>query len=81
MGSRKSSPAFSLNVDGVKGVFPAGEKYTKEMIAEGKIPVLSCEGPCMRGEIAKLAANIVSAEEPYARTCYAEMFLVPHSTR
>ena len=40
MGSRKSSPAFSLNVDGVKGVFPAGEKYTKEMIAEGKIPVL-----------------------------------------
>ncbi len=75
-----SSPAFSLNVDGVKGVCPAGEKHAKEMIAEGKIPVLSCEGPCIRGEIARLAANIVSEEEPHARTCFAETFLVPHST-
>ena len=80
MGSRESSPAFSLDVDGVKGVCPAGEKYAKEKIAEGKIPVFSCEGPCIRGEIARLAANIVSEEEPYARTCYAETFLVPHST-
>ena len=80
MGSRESSPAFSLNVDGVKGVCPAGEKYAKEMIAKGKIPVLSCEGPCIRGEIARLAANIVSEEEPYTRCCYAETFLVPHST-
>ncbi len=75
-----SSPAFSLNVDGVKGVCPAGEKYAKEKIAEGRIPVFSCEGPCIRGEIARLAANIVSQEEPYARTCYAETFLVPHSS-
>ncbi len=76
-----SSPAFSLNVDGVKGVCPAGEKHAKEMIAEGKIPGLSCEGPCIRGEIARLAANIVAEEEPsYARSCYAETFLVPHST-
>ena len=80
MGSRKSSPAFSLNVDGVKGVCPAGEKYAQENIADEKIPVLSCEGPCIRGEIARLAANIVSEEEPYARSCYAETFLVPHST-
>ena len=50
------------------------------MIAEGKIPVLSCEGPCIRGEIARLAANMVAEEEPYARSCYAETFLVPHST-
>jgi uncharacterized metal-binding protein len=75
-----SSPPFSLNVDGVKGVCPAGEKYAQENIAEGKIPVLSCEGPCIRGEIARLAANIVAEEEPYARSCYAETFLVPHST-
>ena len=64
----------------MKGFCPAGEKYAQENIAEGKIPVLSCEGPCIRGEIARLAANIVSEEEPYARTCYAETFLVPHST-
>ncbi len=37
-----SSPAFSLNVDGVKGVCPAGEKHAEMNIAEGKIPVLSC---------------------------------------
>ncbi len=75
-----SSPDFSLNVDGVKGVCPAGEKHAQENIAEGKIPVLSCEGPCIRGEIARLAANIVAGEEPYARSCYAETFLVPHSS-
>ncbi len=80
MGSRESSPAFSLSVDGVKGACPAGEKHAQENIDEGKIPVLSCEGPCIRGEIARLAANIVSEEEPYARSCYAETFLVPHST-
>ena len=80
MGSRESSPAFSLSVDGVKGACPAGEKHAQENIDEGKIPILSCEGPCIRGEIARLAANIVSEEEPYARTCYAETFLVPHST-
>jgi len=33
----KSSPDFSLEVEGVKGVCPAGEKHAKEMIAEGKI--------------------------------------------
>ncbi len=75
-----SSPAFSLDVDGVKGACPAGEKYAHDNIAEGKIPVLSCEGPCIRGEIARLAANIVAGEAPYARSCYAETFLVPHSS-
>ncbi|MEE8449552.1 MAG: putative zinc-binding protein [Thermodesulfobacteriota bacterium] len=76
----KSSPDFTLEVDGVKGVCPAGEAHAKQNIAEGKIPVLSCEGPCIRGEIARLAANMVAEEEPYARSCYAETFLVPHST-
>ena len=80
MGSRESLPDFALEVDGVKGVCPAGEKHAQENIAEGKIPVLSCEGPCIRGEIARLAANIVAEEEPYARSCYAETFLVPHSS-
>lgn len=75
-----SSPAFSLDVDGVKGFCPAGEKHAEACIAAGKIPVLSCEGPCIRGEIARVAANIVSEHEPYARTCHAESFLVPHST-
>jgi uncharacterized metal-binding protein len=75
-----STPDFSLAVDGVTGVCPAGEKHALANIAERKIPVLSCEGPCIRGEIARLAANIVARENPYARSCYAETFLVPHSS-
>ncbi len=54
-----STPDFSLKVDGVEGICPSGEKHAQENIAERKIPVLSCEGPCIRGEIPRLAANIV----------------------
>lgn len=70
---------FSLNVDAVTGVCPSGERWAEARIAEKSIPVLSCEGPCIRGDIARLAANIVSRQAPYARACYAETALVPHS--
>ena len=63
------------------GTCPAGEAWAKQNIAEGKIPVFSCEGPCIRGEIARLAANLVAHEVPaYARACHAETFVVPHSS-
>ncbi len=75
-----STPNFSLKVNGVKGVCPADERHAQDRMAEGKIPVFSCEGPCIRGEIARLAANIVAKESGYARSCYAETFLVPHSS-
>jgi uncharacterized metal-binding protein len=71
--------AFSLEVDGIKGVCPAGEKWAEQNILNKKIPVLSCEGPCIRGDIARLAANLVSKEEPFARACYAETAFVPYS--
>jgi len=80
MAMAKSTPDFSLKISGVTGLCPAGEVHAKQNIAEKRIPVLSCEGPCIRGEIARLAANIVGDEAPYARGCYAETFLVPHST-
>jgi uncharacterized metal-binding protein len=76
----KSTPDFSIKVGAVKGFCPAGEVHAKQNIAEKKIPVLACEGPCIRGEIARLVANRVSEETPYARCCYAETLLVPHST-
>ncbi len=76
----KSTPDFSIKVGAVKGFCPAGEVHAKQNIAEKKIPVLACEGPCIRGEIARLAANIVGDEAPHARACYAETFLVPHSS-
>lgn len=75
------TPDFSLEVQGVKGFCPAGEGYAQQQIAKKTIPVLSCEGPCIRGEIARLAANLVAQEVPgLARTCHAEAFYVPHST-
>lgn len=75
----QSSPDFSLDVSGVQGLCPAGERWAEQQIAESRIPVLSCEGPCIRGDIARLAANFVAQKEPYARCCHAETFFVPHS--
>jgi uncharacterized metal-binding protein len=75
-----STRDFRLAVDGIAGVCPAGEAYAERNIAEKSTPVLACEGACIRGEIARLAANIVAREVPgYARACHAETFLVPHS--
>ncbi len=77
----ESTPDFSIEVSEVTGHCPAGEVYAKQTIAEKNTPVLSCEGPCIRGEIARLAANFVADEVPgYSRCCYAETFLVPHSS-
>ncbi|MDH3750283.1 MAG: putative zinc-binding protein [Gammaproteobacteria bacterium] len=80
MAMSTSTPDFSIEVSEVKGLCPAGEVYAKQSIADKKIPVFSCEGACLRGEIARLAANMVTDEVPYARGCYGEMFLVPHSS-
>jgi uncharacterized metal-binding protein len=74
------SKDFTLQIDGVKGVCPAGEVWAEDKIHQHKIPVLSCEGPCIRGDIARLAANKIAKEDPFARACYAETFLVPHSS-
>lgn len=71
---------FSLSVDGVTGTCPVGERYATMQAAQRRIPVLSCEGPCIRGDIARLAANMVAAEgDRCARACHAEAFFVPHS--
>ncbi len=75
------TPDFTLEVEGVKGVCPAGEGYAKQTIAEKKILVFSCEGPCIRGDIARLAANMGAHDGPsFARACHAETFFVPHSS-
>jgi len=74
------TPDFSLDVQGVRGFCPVGEAYAKQQLSDGKIPVLSCEGPCVRGEIARRAANLVAKEVPsLARACHGEAFFVPHS--
>ncbi len=74
------TPNFSLNVHEVTGLCPAGEVYAKQQLDAKNIPVLSCEGPCIRGDIARRAANLVAREVPsFARACHGETFFVPHS--
>ncbi len=75
----KSNAKFSIVVDEPKGFCPIGEQVGNHNRTEGKIPVISCEGACIRGEIARLAAHIVAKEEPYRRSCHGEMFTVPAS--
>jgi uncharacterized metal-binding protein len=77
MATNKES--FALNVQGTNGVCPAGERTGETFLRQGKIPVISCEGACIRGEIARLAAHLVAKEEPYRRSCHGEMFTAPHS--
>lgn len=77
----KATADFAVAVDHVEGVCPAGEKWARQNMIEKKIPIFSCEGPCIRGEIARLAGNLVAKEMAgYARWCYAEVALVPHSS-
>lgn len=70
---------FSVQVDGIKGTCPVGEAWADQWNLQKKIPVLACEGPCIRGEIARLAANQVAKEKPFARACFPEAFFVPYS--
>jgi uncharacterized metal-binding protein len=76
---KKYSRDFTVQVDGVKGVCPAGEAWAEQQILQQRIPVLACEGPCVRGDIARRVANRVAQEEPFARACSPEVFFVPHS--
>ena len=75
-----SFDGFKVKITATENTCPIGEKVGKQNIAEGKIPVLSCEGGCIRGEIARLAANEVAKESGYARGCHGELVTVPDST-
>lgn len=72
---------YTLEFQATQQLCPTGEVYAKRQIAEKRIPVLACEGPCIRGEIARLAANLVAREVPtLARACHGETFFVPDSS-
>ena len=60
-------------------ICPIGEIIGNKNISESKIPVLSCEGACIRGEIARLAANIISRKKSFGRGCHGELIAVPES--
>jgi uncharacterized metal-binding protein len=76
---KQVSENFTLQVDGVKGVCLAAEAWAEQQILQKKIPVLACESACIRGDIARRAANFVGKEEPFGRACCAEAYFMPHS--
>jgi len=73
-------PKKSIQLNTTNAICPIGEITGKKNISESKIPVLSCEGACIRGEIARLAANIISRKVPYGRGCHGELITVPESS-
>jgi len=75
----KTNDTFTLEVTNIDKVCSVGEVYGRQCQKEGKIPVFSCEGGCIKGEIARQAANLVAKEEGYARACHGELFSVPHA--
>jgi len=77
MMSMNSKKAVQLST--TNATCPIGESIGKKNISEMKIPVLSCEGACIRGEIARLAANLIAQKEPYRRGCHGELITVPGS--
>ena len=69
----------TIQMNTTNAVCPIGESTGKKNVAASKIPVLSCEGACIRGEIARLAANIIAREDAYGRGCHGELITVPDS--
>ncbi len=70
---------ISLAVSKTGGKCAIGEKVGEQAIQSNSIAVLSCEGACIRGEIARLAANYVSKHKNFKRGCHGELFTVPES--
>ncbi|MFC1827976.1 putative zinc-binding protein [Thermodesulfobacteriota bacterium] len=75
----KSNETFKLEVTGIDRVCAVGEEFGSKCQKEGKVPVFSCEGGCIKGEIARQAANLVAKDDGYARACHGELFTVPHA--
>lgn len=58
---------ITQTIGATSGKCPIGETIGRRGMDQSKIPVLSCEGACIRGEIARLAASMIAKEEPYGR--------------
>lgn len=56
------------------------ESYAERCIAEKRIPIFCCEGPCLEGRIARRAVDIVTRALPsYGRAWHSEALLAPQS--
>jgi uncharacterized metal-binding protein len=74
-----NSEPFNVQISGTEIKCAAGELRGNENMAAKKIPVLSCEGACIKGEIARLIANNIAKKDGFARGCHGELLTVPDS--
>lgn len=77
---KKPEEVFTLKVTNTDKKCAVGEKVGDQNLRGRKTPVISCEGACIRGEIARLAANIVAKEDRYRRACHGELLTIPQSS-
>jgi uncharacterized metal-binding protein len=75
----QSEQQFSIEVENTNKRCAIGETVGNRNIHEKRMPALSCEGACIKGEIARLAANLVAKEKGFARACHGELLSVPDS--
>lgn len=75
----KLNSNITVKIENTQGHCPIGEVTGKKMMNAGQIPVISCEGSCIRGEIARLAANMMAKKDGYGRGCHGEIISVPQS--
>jgi uncharacterized metal-binding protein len=74
-----NNETINVQIRGTEKKCAAGEERGTENTAAKKIPVLSCEGACIKGEIARLIANNISKKDGYARGCHGELLTVQES--
>ncbi len=77
---KKGDEVFTLEITNTDKKCPVGERVGSRNLQEKKTPVISCEGACIRGEIARLAANMVAKDEQYRRACHGELLTIPDSS-
>ena len=73
---QKSREFETVKIEKTKNVCPTCESYTKKH-ASKPIAVMCCEGGCLRGEIARQAANLIChklAPEKTVRICLGGAF-------
>ncbi|MFW9799171.1 MAG: putative zinc-binding protein [Candidatus Thorarchaeota archaeon] len=77
---REPNADFTLTVTGTRKRCPVGESTGAQYMTEKKTPILSCAGACIRGEIARIAANmVVSKNDRFRHACHGEVLTVPGS--
>jgi len=76
---RRAKKSTAIRITSTRGRCPVGEKVGERNIKAKSIPVISCEGACIRGEIARVAANMIAKQPNYQRGCHGELFTIPGS--